>query len=133
MLRVSILSSSLEEIIDKSNITEQGIVYVYNSKRQILLCSNRELAQGLSLFADPTANSLMEKQPVWRTCRLGQGKYLVNARDVENTDWKLVAMIPSSEVFYQPRSARAASCSTSGGNDECSMLFHLLAVPKYDG
>jgi two-component system sensor histidine kinase YesM len=99
VLRVNIKTSILEEIIRKSSITQEGTVYVVNSRDELLLVSNQPFAERLGVLTDPAARAKVEAAQKWTSARLDRQNYLVHLQAIPHTDWKLAAVIPQEELF----------------------------------
>lgn len=101
--QVSIETSELEKVLQKSDITSSGLVYLVNEAGELISTSGggsqmlRELAQtgGLPGAGDSS----------WSQQMLGGEQYLVNRKSLRNADWGLVALIPEREIAQQSRQA----------------------------
>lgn len=98
--QVSVYTHKLKEILEKTDITNMGAVYLVNSDSQVVSVSGDEEAvlsgeklAGIS-FA-PKNQKDWEKQVVAGT------RYLVGQRSLELSDWRLVALIPEKEIALQ--------------------------------
>ena len=98
VVRVSIRSQDIDEMMEKSNITASGSVWIENHNGELISCSNEELYQEIKdgvqdLWAE---NDLPEE---WTMEKVEGNNYFIRETDIPRTDWKLVAVMPSRELF----------------------------------
>lgn len=95
-------TAQIQGVIDKSNITSHGLVYLINGRGEIISSSEtgQELLQSLR---QENAFPAFTRYGDWKTEEVLAERYLVNQRQLVNADWTLVAMIPESEIDAQGR------------------------------
>lgn len=95
-------TARIQGVIDKSNITSHGLVYLVNGRGEIVSSSEtgQELLQNLREEQAFPANA---RYGDWKTENVLAERYLVNQRQLVNADWTLVALIPESEIDAQGR------------------------------
>ena len=96
--RVSVRSSDIDTMMEKSNITTSGIVWIENKDGELISCSNaaiyEEMGEGIAKLREE--GGLTEN---WETKVLNGETYFVRGEDIEKTDWKLIAALPNQELF----------------------------------
>lgn len=102
-VRVSIAAEELDNILYRANITQEGIVYLVNEKDQLIGCSNYDRAEeyGFTDASDGQIPVCTEEE--WGNLSLCGKKYLAKSQQVDRTDWKMVALIPVSELNQSAR------------------------------
>lgn len=105
VIQISILESTIQDIISKANITHDGIVYIQNSKGDVVSCSDKENFEHLDLKKS-IRKQLERKDLSWETMSIKDNKFKVTARGIDNTDWTLITVIPFSEIFAQSNRIR---------------------------
>lgn len=100
--RVSILADDIDSILQKSDITQEGVVFLYNSKHELISCSNEDTYQSLSPYEDiiRTESGIGAD---WKDLRLGNRLFLLKSSSIPDTDWFLTAIIPYKEITRQSR------------------------------
>lgn len=98
--QIAIQTQRLQDIIDKSNITESGIVYVINQRGEII-CSSSGKDDLLKKLEEN--NNLPHKGSIvdWDTEKIASEEYIVQKKGIDMTDWVLVALVPKSEIEAQ--------------------------------
>lgn len=100
--QIGIQTFKMKSVLEKSKITKTGIVYLVNSKGEVISCSDenssllQQLQQEGKILDFPTRDSWSE------TSLLGDG-YYVNKTPLSIADWSLVALIPQKEILQQSR------------------------------
>ncbi|OAS19049.1 cache domain-containing sensor histidine kinase [Paenibacillus oryzisoli] len=96
VLSVDILLSDVLNIIDKAaNITDTGMIYIENSRGQIIQ-STASLEQ-INLWKVP--NLATEQENMWqKTTVKGKGA-IVGYKTIEGTDWRMVSIIPITDIL----------------------------------
>ncbi|SFT27709.1 sensor histidine kinase [Paenibacillus sp. BC26] len=100
MIELSILKENIEDMIQKANITYDGVVYIQNSNGDIVSCSNLQNFNRI----DPNTELIKELQnndTTWNNAAFGNSDYVIKARAIENTDWTMVTAIPNTEIYSQ--------------------------------
>ena len=100
IIRISILEEDIKGIISKANITRDGIVYIQNSKGVLISCSSEEKLENLQI-AGSINNEFKDSDSQWNTVTIAKNNFYVNSRDIASTDWKLLTVIPYSEILSQ--------------------------------
>lgn len=101
-VRVSIAAEELDNILYRANITQEGIVYLVNEREQLIGCSNYELAEEYG-FTDAEDGQIPVSGEGWENLSLCGKKYLAKSRQVDRTDWQMVALIPVGELHQAAR------------------------------
>ncbi|AZN41745.1 cache domain-containing sensor histidine kinase [Paenibacillus albus] len=100
IIELNILKDIIEGIIQKANITNDGVVYIQNSVGDIVSCSNMEnfksINPNVALIQDTQDDGMS-----WNNAKIGSSDYLLKKRTIENTDWTMVTAIPLTEIFKQ--------------------------------
>ncbi|MFC4808595.1 cache domain-containing sensor histidine kinase [Paenibacillus sp. GCM10023250] len=100
IIELNILKEIIDEILQKANITNDGVVYIQNANGDIVSCSNED--QFKRINPDP---ALIRDAPddgrSWTDATIGSRGYVVKTRAIENTDWTMVTAIPLTEIFRQ--------------------------------
>lgn len=98
--QVSIKNDHVETILSNADITESGLVYLINSREEIVSSSDREMLLRLKESNGlPDSDVKME----WKQWYANGKKYLVNTQALPKASWHLVAMLPVSEMHKQGR------------------------------
>ncbi len=98
VVKVCLLESDVKNILIKSNITRNGVVFLQNAQGQLICCSNDEMLNQLDLQKEMINPTDME--PIqWENMYFGGSHYIVNAQVVQDTDWTLIAVIPYDEIL----------------------------------
>lgn len=96
--RVSIKSQDITAMMEKSNITTSGIVWIENDKGELISCSNEELyrekEEGIRTLRGE--NKLSNE---WEIKKIDGENYFVRGMGINKTDWKLIAALPEKELF----------------------------------
>ncbi|MBR1929891.1 MAG: sensor histidine kinase [Lachnospiraceae bacterium] len=96
--RISVRSADIHEMIEKSNITISGSVWIENEEGELFACSNEELYQDIQQGFHAYLQA--EKLPgEWSLVKIGNGAYYIRGVQIPQTDWRLVAVMPREEIF----------------------------------
>ncbi|REE69646.1 two-component system sensor histidine kinase YesM [Paenibacillus taihuensis] len=99
IIELNILQDVIDGIIQKANITNDGVVYIQNSNGAIASCSNLQnfhrINPNLALIKD------QDDGLSWNNAKIGSSDYVIKKRTIENTDWTMVTAIPLTEIFTQ--------------------------------
>ncbi|NBD24932.1 cache domain-containing sensor histidine kinase [Paenibacillus glycinis] len=106
IIELNIRKDIVDEILQKANITNDGVVYIQNSNGAIVSCSNMDNYHRISpdpALIQDTRNALDtgDAGMSWNNATIGSGEHVVKTRAIENTDWTMVTAIPVSEIFRQ--------------------------------
>ncbi len=116
--RVDILQSTIVEKLASAKITSSGIVYLQNSRGEIIARTDPRLGiQGIpskSLWSD-----FPEEQ--WSTAKIDTKSVLISHKPIDNSDWMLVSVIPLNEVLANIRSLR----------DQLLLILLIISVISY--
>ncbi len=100
--QIGIQTCKIKSVLEKSNITKSGLVYLVNSKGQIISCSDethtllQELKQNGKTLDFPVKDS-------WSEVSLLDSGYYANRAQLDTADWSLVALIPRGEILQQSK------------------------------
>lgn len=98
--RITLDQDQLKEIVQKSNMTQKGLVYIQNSYGELVLCSDEERYQNFNISKEQRIE-LNQSNFNWDDYRISGHNYLVKNRYIKNTDWMMVALIPHEEILGQ--------------------------------
>lgn len=104
-MKISMLQSTLDDIIVKANITKTGVVYIQNSYNELISISDKEKYANLKI-QEALVPNIGEDSEVWSEIRIDSKKYIFKSETIADTDWEIVAVIPYDEVLAQGRSIR---------------------------
>lgn len=106
VVKVCLLESDVKNILMKSNITRNGVVFLQNAKGELICSSNDEMLNRLNLQKE--AINPTDTQPIqWENMYFGGSQFIVNAQNVQDTDWTLIAVIPYDEILSPGNAIRA--------------------------
>lgn len=105
-IRISIEADRLDDIIEKANITQKGIVFMMNSGGEIISASDEE--QLLELDWNRSAPRM--KAGSWETLFLGGHRFMGKSEYIDNTDWIFVALVPEQEIKAPGRMVALTIC-----------------------
>ena len=100
--QVGIQTSKIKSVLEKSEITKSGIVYLVNSAGEIISCSDenndllRKLKQAGELPWPASSDS-------WSEVTVQKQSYYMNQAQLDSADWSLVALIPQREIIQQSK------------------------------
>lgn len=100
--RVSILADDLDSILQKSNTTQQGVVFLSNSENELIACSNPVSYRDLASYQNKL-DETMADFPDWGEIRINGKHFLLKSCAIPSTDWRLTAIIPYSEITHQSK------------------------------
>ncbi|QHW33970.1 sensor histidine kinase [Paenibacillus rhizovicinus] len=103
IIELNILKEVVEGIIQKANITYDGVVYIQNSNGDIVSCSNTQNFQRINpnLALVQNAQAQDDDSQSWNKAKIGNNDFLVRTRAIDDTDWTMVTAIPFTEIFKQ--------------------------------
>ncbi len=110
--QIGVKTEKFQSIIDKSNITQAGIIYLTNQRGEIICLSSGkdELLQTLQKSGKlPVKGTHLN----WQNQKIWKEEYIVQNKEIEMTDWILVALVPKTEIEAQVRQINAISFSLS--------------------
>ncbi|SDX99790.1 sensor histidine kinase [Paenibacillus sp. CF384] len=100
IIQLSLLKENIEDMLQKANITYDGVVYIQNAKGDIVSCSNLLNFNRINPNID-LIKEFQENSASWNDATIGSSNFVVKARAIENTDWTMVTAIPSTEIYAQ--------------------------------
>ena len=95
VVSIDILADSIREILQKANLTKMGSIYLINKDGKFVTFSNAAPNQNMLDYLKKIINS----GPIWKKNDINGQNSIIANREVENTDWNLVAVIPLNEVL----------------------------------
>ena len=95
VVSIDILADSIREILQKANLTKMGSIYLINKDGKFVTFSNVAPNQNMLDYLKKIINS----GPIWKKNDINGQNSIITNREVENTDWSLVAVIPLNEVL----------------------------------
>lgn len=100
VVKVSILESSVRDILVRANTVKSGVAFLQNSEGDIVSCSDAAMLGGID--PDNEINGLdFGKDYEWSKRNINENDFIVNTRALNHTDWRLVSIIPYSAIFRQ--------------------------------
>jgi two-component system, sensor histidine kinase YesM len=96
---------TIEDIIQKANITHDGVVYIQNTNGDIISCSNTDNFTRIN----PDIGVIKETQEndaTWNNADISGNHFVIKSRAINNTDWTMVTAIPFSEINTQSNKIR---------------------------
>lgn len=98
--RVSISTSELQDVLQKSDITREGVVYLINNRGEILTSSNDENLMLLKEYGELPG---FGANTSWVPMELGKSSYLMKQQTIDTADWTVTALAPEREFYRQSR------------------------------
>lgn len=95
---VSIDGRRLAQVMENANITSNGLVYLVNAEGEGVVSSNEELFAALK---KEDSLPLLGEEASWESVRVGRTVYYADRKNIENTGWQMVSLIPVSEYDGQ--------------------------------
>lgn len=100
VVKISILESSVKDILVRTNAVKSGVAYLQNSEGDIISCSDITMLKDID--PDNEINRLdFEKDYQWARVNIDSSNFIVNTRALDHTDWRLISIIPYSAIFKQ--------------------------------
>jgi two-component system, sensor histidine kinase YesM len=96
VLRIDILEKSVFDIIKDAKITNMGIVYIEDDQGVILSSSTLEETEKWSWVKSFYTGY---KSKEFKTVELNGQKVIVGVRAINNTNWRMVSIIPLQEIL----------------------------------
>ncbi|OPJ63377.1 sensor histidine kinase [Clostridium oryzae] len=100
VVKISIMKKNIDDIINKANITRNGVVYIQDSNGNIICCSNVDILNKYSLRAN-IEKKLANREVNWDSIKIHSKRFAVDAKTIDNTDWTIVTAIPYSEILSE--------------------------------
>lgn len=97
---ISIDSGRIAHVMENANITSNGLVYLVNAAGEGVVSSNELLFEEL---LGQRSCPLAGEEGVWESVKIGRAAYYMDRRDVEDTGWQMISLIPLSEYGRQYR------------------------------
>jgi two-component system, sensor histidine kinase YesM len=100
LLRIDIEKSLINNLISTSITTPNSKVIILNSKNEII-CSSEDsssLVERSNLNYNILASQSKDNE-TWYKIKAGKDKYWYMSNDIPKTDWKVLLMIPSSDLL----------------------------------
>lgn len=93
--RISMKADDINTIIQKANITQNGVVYIQNSNNQMINTLKGDIFEKLDLGRE----QLPKREIKWEQISRNGKSFLVNSRRFHNSDWTMIAVIPFTEIL----------------------------------
>ena len=98
---ISIDMDRIVQVMENANITSRGLVYLVNAEGEGIVSSNETLFKELREWDSfPLKGEEISGQSV----KMGRTTYYADRKDIENTGWQMVSLIPAREYDGQYRS-----------------------------
>lgn len=100
VLKVNVLTSSIQDPLDKIAFGEQGGVYLVDSDGEPVL--QQQIPADMSFFKRALPSIAADKRSGGKLTLDGEGgKHIVLYRKIKNADWLLVGEVPKYELFQK--------------------------------
>ena len=99
--QVSILTSQLRSVLEKSDITTTGAVYLVNDAGAVISASGGGGGLLKTLSENGTLPQYDRKVRKWTAQTLAGESYLMNQQRLKLADWTLIALVPEKEINRQ--------------------------------
>ena len=97
VLRIDLLQSDINNIVEKAVITDNGVSFLLNSDGYIMASSNIVLAEKYNAsMSISELNSV--RQGNWNTGTINNDMVVLGTLPIKNTDWILVSIIPNMDI-----------------------------------
>lgn len=101
--RVDILQKDIDDIVTKANIVNTGAVYLVNESGEMISAD----ASSSGIRSSDLKKYYEELQESgWYTANIRGKEVIVGAKNIPNTNWKLVSVIPLKEILASSKSMR---------------------------
>jgi len=102
VLQIGIEAALLQSVIDKSNITSSGLVYIINEHGQVICASSigESLLEAL-LAEDAGSLPNYTDGASWRDAQFLGEAYIMNQKKLDRAGWTLIALLPEKEIDAQ--------------------------------
>ncbi len=98
---ISVQTKMLEQVLSKSDITRDGLIYLVDAMGNIV-SSSKGSAENLSRWEqEGKLPEIMEEENDWKSQRLGSEEYLMRQQKLSLSGWTLVTLIPEKEITRQ--------------------------------
>ena len=105
VLRLSVLESTLTEILTNAKGTPNSLVFLYNSYGRVVCSSDQ--AQAETMITDETLQTqITSASPDWTRIEIGRDVYYAVSQDIGNTDWTIVSIVPNADILSQSTTIR---------------------------
>ncbi len=101
LLQISIKTSLIQNIVNNSNITKSGLVFLINEQSKLMVQSNSESDSDVLELAIEALSQNGISQSYWSPLNLLSEEYLVRKTTDNSTGWSLIALLPKSEIDTQ--------------------------------
>lgn len=95
---VSINEDWIIQVMENANVTPNGLIYLVNAEGKGILSSDLQLFETLR---KEEHFPLTGRTTAWELIQIGGTDYYMDRKDVENTDWQMVSLIPLNEYDKQ--------------------------------
>ena len=97
ILRIDILESTLNSIIIHANTTKTGLTYIINSEGVAVTSTSGSLVRQFGI-RPAYCFHLSTLGSNWEKTRVNGKELIIGSRNIKNTDWFLVSVIPYEEI-----------------------------------
>jgi len=104
-LRIDFRKQQIKDIIVNGNSSRGSLTYIYNSHGDVVLCSNEKLMKLYKLDAS-SINLLIKNKTYWDEKSINSQLCYIQAKTIENSDWTLITVLPSSSILAEGKSIR---------------------------
>ncbi len=98
-MELSLLQSTMDDIIDKADVTEKGMVFLFNSHDELLASTDEtdlskvdQIIEYIKQVKESSSNG------EWMAYKEQESLLNIRYESIDNTDWYLVSVIPENEI-----------------------------------
>jgi two-component system, sensor histidine kinase YesM len=97
LLKIYVVKSQIQGILENANITKQGLSYIINSKDKIICSSDDSKVKEFAINRNNLETHLHTGKN-WGDIRIRNSNCIILCRTIYNSDWTLVSIIPYGEI-----------------------------------
>lgn len=120
LLRIDVLESHFKDILNKASSTQNSIVYIQNSKNEIISSSDSEVKEEWKINSKSLAD--LSKNGLYFNVNILNGeRVLLACQKISNSDWFMVSITPYIDISEANKNIRS----------KMLLLFILIAIAAY--
>lgn len=101
VMEIYILQEQLDNIVQRAGITQNGLVFIQNTRNEIITTSSDE-----KLLEFQKINFINRRDVKWQSYQVNEEQYVVRMEKIDNTDWELITIIPIAAFTRQATQVR---------------------------
>ena len=101
VVSVSTLDDNLVNILSKSCVSQNSVAFILNSSGEIVCSSNEKLLLSYNNLDNLSLSDIDSSDHFSQSITLNGLKFIYLSKTINATDWKVISVIPYSEVFSQ--------------------------------